>query len=128
MVLEEEIWRLQEENDKKEQTIVELRESEERRRRPLEEELKRREEEVEELKKEQLLLEQKVQMLTGRSWAFKCHTAWKSVWTACCDVYTEVVFCLFLYFCPSLLQVWTSVRTVTLCSRLWSRSREKLPG
>ncbi|AWP18218.1 putative kinesin-like protein KIF20B-like [Scophthalmus maximus] len=60
VVLEEEIWRLQEENEKKEETILQLR-------RGLEEEegLRRREEEVEELKKEQVLLQQKVQELTG---------------------------------------------------------------
>lgn len=39
-------------------------------RRGLKEELRRREEEVEELKKEQVLLEQKVQKLTGRSFTF----------------------------------------------------------
>ncbi|XP_034535111.1 kinesin-like protein KIF20A [Notolabrus celidotus] len=63
VVLEDEIWRLQEESDKKDVTIEELREREERRR-GLEEELRRREEEVEELKKEQALLEQKVLQLT----------------------------------------------------------------
>ncbi|XP_071318051.1 kinesin-like protein KIF20A isoform X2 [Trachinotus anak] len=50
VVLEEEIWRLQEENDKKEETILQLREWEkevEKERTRLEEELKRREEEVE---------------------------------------------------------------------------------
>lgn len=81
VVLEEEIWRLHEENDKKEETIQQLMErtrglEEELRRRDeeveeersrLEEDLRRRKEEVEELKKEQVLLEQKVQNLTGRS-------------------------------------------------------------
>ncbi|XP_030257291.1 kinesin-like protein KIF20A [Sparus aurata] len=79
VVLEEEIWRLQEENDKKEETIVELRESEERRRRPLEEELRRREEEVEELKKEQVLLEQKVQTLTGLDECPNCDSVFSSL-------------------------------------------------
>lgn len=73
MVLEEEIWRLHEENDKKQETIQELMErtkglegvEEERSR--LEEELRRRQEQVEELKKEQVFLEQKLQNLTGRS-------------------------------------------------------------
>ncbi|XP_051275749.1 kinesin-like protein KIF20B isoform X2 [Dicentrarchus labrax] len=59
VVLEEEIWRLQEENDKKEETIAELREREERRR-GQEEELRRLQEEVEELKKERVSLEQKL--------------------------------------------------------------------
>ncbi|XP_044194461.1 kinesin-like protein KIF20A [Thunnus albacares] len=88
VVLEEEIWRLHMENDKKEETIVQLRErvemreeelrrqeeevekertrlEEEKERTKLEEELRSRQEEVEELKKEQVLLEQKVQKLTA---------------------------------------------------------------
>ncbi|XP_078147033.1 uncharacterized protein LOC139918632 [Centroberyx gerrardi] len=78
VVLEEEIWRLQEENDRKEETICQLRgETEERRRREeeergrreeerrsrqeeVEEERRSRQEEVEQLKKEQEFLEQKV--------------------------------------------------------------------
>lgn len=63
-VLEEEIWRLQEENDKKEETIAVLGQGEERRR-ALEEELRRHEEEVERLRLERGLLEQKVQQLMG---------------------------------------------------------------
>lgn len=77
VVLEEEIWRLQEENDKKEEAIIELRERAERRRAweeelqqekaRLEEELGRRVVEVEGLKGEQALLEEQVQKLTGRN-------------------------------------------------------------
>lgn len=62
VVLEEEIWRLHEENDKKQETIQQLRERTKR----LEEELWEREQEVNDLKKEQVSLEQKVQNLTGR--------------------------------------------------------------
>ncbi|KAF7649825.1 hypothetical protein LDENG_00135440 [Lucifuga dentata] len=85
VVLEEEIWRLQEENDKKEETIFQLRAKEEeveKEKTRLEEELRtkeealeeertrleedlRRREEVEELKKEQVLLQQKVEKLTA---------------------------------------------------------------
>lgn len=64
MVLEEEIWRLQEENDRKEETIHQLRDRE-LRRAVLEEELKKREEEVQHMKTEQVLLEQQVKKLTG---------------------------------------------------------------
>lgn len=64
MILEEEIWRLQEENEKKEETIIELRMGEERRK-VLERELTMREEEVTQLKKDRVLLEQKVQQLSG---------------------------------------------------------------
>lgn len=64
MILEEEIWRLQEENEKKEETIIELRVGEERRQ-ILERELNTRQEEVIHLKKELVLLEQKVQQLSG---------------------------------------------------------------
>ncbi|XP_041829638.1 kinesin-like protein KIF20A isoform X2 [Melanotaenia boesemani] len=107
-VLEEEIWRLLEENDQKEETINELREREERRRRSLEEELekektrleeklrkreeqlekeklrleeelRRRGEEVEELKKEQEFLEQKVQMLSGLDECPNCDSVFSSL-------------------------------------------------
>lgn len=61
VLLEEEIWRLQEENEKKEKAIAELQKKEERRR--------SLEEEVKQLKEEQELLEQKVLMLSGRSHA-----------------------------------------------------------
>lgn len=64
MILEEEIWRLQEENEKKEETIIELRVGEERRK-VLERELNIREEEVTQLKQDRVLLEQKVQQLSG---------------------------------------------------------------
>lgn len=64
MILEEEIWRLQEENEKKEVTIIELRMGEERRK-GLERELNIREEEVTQLKQDRVLLEQKVQQLSG---------------------------------------------------------------
>ncbi|TNN03421.1 hypothetical protein fugu_000450 [Takifugu bimaculatus] len=63
VILEEEIWRLQEENEKKEETIIELRMGEERRK-VLERELNIREEEVTQLKKDRVLLEQKVQQLS----------------------------------------------------------------
>ncbi|XP_022599000.1 kinesin-like protein KIF20A [Seriola dumerili] len=82
VVLEEEIWRLQEENDKKEETILQLREREEqveKERTRLEEELRRREEEVEELKKEQLLLEQKVQQLTDLDECPNCVSVFSSL-------------------------------------------------
>lgn len=69
MILEEEIWRLQEENEKKEETINELRVGEERRK-ALERELSLRQEEVTQLKKDQVLLEQKVQQLSGRKHSF----------------------------------------------------------
>ncbi|TMS22335.1 Kinesin-like protein KIF20B [Larimichthys crocea] len=78
-VLEEEIWRLQGENDKKEEAIVELREREERRRRGLEEELGRREEEVEELKKQKVLLEQKVEKLTALDECSNCDSLFLSL-------------------------------------------------
>lgn len=69
VILEEEIWRLQEDNERKEETIAQLSEREAQLRRSEEDvqtELRRREEEVEELKKEQASLQQK---LTGRSWS-----------------------------------------------------------
>ncbi|KAF3703990.1 Kinesin-like protein KIF20B [Channa argus] len=93
MVLEEEIWRLHEENDKKEESIQQLMES----RRELEEELRKREaeveeessrlrdelrtqeEEVEELKKERVLLEQKVQMLTDLDRCVNCESVLASL-------------------------------------------------
>ncbi|XP_037610900.1 kinesin-like protein KIF20A isoform X1 [Sebastes umbrosus] len=106
-VLEEEIWRLQEENERKEETIAELREGEEERSRReeeveerrrgleeelrrreeeveerrsgLEEELRRREEEVEELKKEQVVLEQKVQELTDVDECPNCDSVFSSL-------------------------------------------------
>lgn len=59
VVLEEEIWRLQEENDRKNEAIVELRGREEelqQEKARLEEELRSRVAEVEGLKKEQVLL------------------------------------------------------------------------
>lgn len=64
-ILEEEIWRLHDECEKKDAVIAELREAGERSR-FLEEELRRREEEVEQLNKDRVSLEQKVQELTGR--------------------------------------------------------------
>lgn len=63
-ILEEEIWRLQEENEKKEETITELRVGEERRK-VLEREVNVHREEVTQLKKQQVVLEQKVQQLSG---------------------------------------------------------------
>uniref|UniRef100_A0A3Q3JLE0 Kinesin motor domain-containing protein n=1 Tax=Monopterus albus TaxID=43700 RepID=A0A3Q3JLE0_MONAL len=92
MVLEEEIWRLQEENDKKEEMIRQLREREEswktleeelkereESRGALEEELKRRGEEVEKLKKEQVLLQQKVQALTDLDQCPNCEPVFLSL-------------------------------------------------
>ncbi|KAM6897547.1 kinesin-like protein KIF20B [Xenentodon cancila] len=85
VLLEEEIWRLQEENDQKEEVIKELRQREERHNgleeelRRREEELRRREEEVGELKKEQLLLEQKVQTLTDLDRCPSCDSALSSL-------------------------------------------------
>lgn len=66
VVLEDEIWRLQEENDKKDETISELRDRDQLRS-GLEEELRTRQGEVEELKNNNLTLEQKIQELTGES-------------------------------------------------------------
>lgn len=63
VVLEEEIWRLQEENDRKNEATVELRGREEelqQEKARLEEELRSRVAEVEELKKEQVLLEEQL--------------------------------------------------------------------
>lgn len=63
VVLEEEIWRLQEENDRKDEAIVELRGREEellQEKARLEEELRSRVAEVEGLKKEQVLLEEQL--------------------------------------------------------------------
>lgn len=68
VVLEEEIWRLQEENDRKNEAIVELggREEElQQEKARLEAELRSRVAEVEGLKKEQVLLEE--QLLALRS-------------------------------------------------------------
>lgn len=64
VILEEEIWRLQKDNENKEETIIELRVGEERRK-ILERELNTRQEEVIHLKKDLVLLEQKVQQLSG---------------------------------------------------------------
>ncbi|KAK5880682.1 hypothetical protein CesoFtcFv8_021565 [Champsocephalus esox] len=96
-VLEDEIWRLQEENERREETIRELRrrgreeeelrerrrgreEEEEMRRR---EETKRREEETkrreEETKKEQILLQQKVQELTDLDSCARCDSVFYSL-------------------------------------------------
>lgn len=63
-ILEKEIWRLQEENEKKEKTIIELRVGEERRK-TLERELNMHQEEVIHLRKNLVLLEQKLQQLSG---------------------------------------------------------------
>ncbi|XP_069543838.1 kinesin-like protein KIF20B [Brachyistius frenatus] len=90
--LEEEIRRLQEENNQKEETISELRGREERRRRGQEEEvqrekmrweaeLRRQKEEVEELKKEQVLLEQKLQKLTDLDECVSCPSLLSSLET-----------------------------------------------
>ncbi|KAF7203633.1 transcript variant X3 [Nothobranchius furzeri] len=72
MVLEEEIWRLHEENDKKEETISELR-------RELEEKQGRWEEEVEELKKENSSLDEKVQILTDLDECVTCNSVLSSL-------------------------------------------------
>uniref|UniRef100_A0A1A8DHG6 Kinesin family member 20B n=1 Tax=Nothobranchius kadleci TaxID=1051664 RepID=A0A1A8DHG6_NOTKA len=72
MVLEEEIWRLHEENDKKEETIGELR-------RELEEKQGRWEEEVEELKKENSSLDGKVQILTDLDECVTCNSVLSSL-------------------------------------------------
>lgn len=69
MILEEEIWRLQEENEKKEETIIQLRMGEEKRK-VLEWELNTRQEEVIHLKKDLVFLEQKVQQLSGIKQSF----------------------------------------------------------
>ncbi|XP_056153587.1 kinesin-like protein KIF20B [Lampris incognitus] len=66
VILEEEIWRLQEENDRKEESLSQLRGEKEESTR-LEEELRRRDEEVEELKKEKVSLERKIEGLTARN-------------------------------------------------------------
>lgn len=69
VILEEEIWRLQKENENKEETIIELRVGEERRK-ILERELNTRQEEVIHLKKDLVLLKQKVQQLSGIKQSF----------------------------------------------------------
>lgn len=69
VILEEEIWRLQEENEKKEEVIIELRVGEERRK-VLEGELNMRQEEIIHLKKDLVLLEQKVQQFSGIKQSF----------------------------------------------------------
>ncbi|XP_078793250.1 uncharacterized protein kif20bb isoform X4 [Oryzias latipes] len=77
-LLEEEIWRLQEENENKEKAIAELQNREERRR-SLEEEVRRRNEEVKQLKEEQELLEQKVLMLTDLDACQNCDSVLASL-------------------------------------------------
>ncbi|MEQ2221823.1 hypothetical protein ILYODFUR_019551, partial [Ilyodon furcidens] len=71
VVLEEEIWRLQEVNNKKEETICELREREQLRR-----EL---EEEAEELKRKNVVLEQKIQELTDLDNCLNCDSVLSSL-------------------------------------------------
>uniref|UniRef100_A0A8C7XMG4 Kinesin motor domain-containing protein n=1 Tax=Oryzias sinensis TaxID=183150 RepID=A0A8C7XMG4_9TELE len=78
VLLEEEIWRLQEENENKEKAIAELQKREERRR-SLEEEVRRRNEEVKQLKEEQELLEQKVLMLTDLDACQNCDSVLASL-------------------------------------------------
>lgn len=70
MILEDEIWRLQEENEKKEETIIELRVGAERTK-ILERELNTRQEEVLHLKKDLVVLEQKLQQLSGIKQSFR---------------------------------------------------------
>ncbi|KAL3968227.1 pre-rRNA-processing protein IPI3 [Sarotherodon galilaeus] len=77
VVLEEEIWRLQEENDRKNEAIVELRGREEelqQEKARLEEELRSRVEEVEGLKKEQVLLEEQLLVLKNLDGCPNCDT------------------------------------------------------
>ncbi|XP_024151133.1 kinesin-like protein KIF20A isoform X2 [Oryzias melastigma] len=71
VLLEEEIWRLQEENEKKEKAIAELQKKEERRR--------SLEEEVKQLKEEQELLEQKVLMLSDLDACQNCDSVLASL-------------------------------------------------
>ncbi|RVE59266.1 hypothetical protein OJAV_G00186890 [Oryzias javanicus] len=71
VLLEEEIWRLQEENEKKEKAIAELQKREERRR--------SLEEEVKQLKEEQELLEQKVLMLSDLDACQNCDSVLASL-------------------------------------------------
>nr|XP_024655353.1 kinesin-like protein KIF20B [Maylandia zebra] len=77
VVLEEEIWRLQEENDRKNEAIVELRGREEelqQEKARLEEELRSRVAEVEGLKKEQVLLEEQLLALKNLDECPNCDT------------------------------------------------------
>lgn len=77
VVLEEEIWRLQEENDRKDEAIVELRGREEellQEKARLEEELRSRVAEVEGLKKEQVLLEEQLLALKNLDGCPNCDT------------------------------------------------------
>ncbi|XP_039869967.1 kinesin-like protein KIF20A isoform X3 [Simochromis diagramma] len=77
VVLEEEIWRLQEENDRKNEAIVELRGREEelqQEKARLEEELRSRVAEVEGLKKEQVLLEEQLLALKNLDGCPNCDT------------------------------------------------------
>ncbi|XP_035764687.1 kinesin-like protein KIF20B [Neolamprologus brichardi] len=77
VVLEEEIWRLQEENDRKNEAIVELRGREEelqQEKARLEEELRSRVAEVEGLKKEQVLLEEQLLALRNLDGCPNCDT------------------------------------------------------
>ncbi|XP_005743507.1 kinesin-like protein KIF20B [Pundamilia nyererei] len=77
VVLEEEIWRLQEENDRKNEAIVGLRGREEelqQEKARLEEELRSRVAEVEGLKKEQVLLEEQLLALKNLDECPNCDT------------------------------------------------------
>ncbi|XP_014185132.1 kinesin-like protein KIF20B isoform X2 [Haplochromis burtoni] len=77
VVLEEEIWRLQEENDRKNEAIVEHRGREEelqQEKARLEEELRSRVAEVEGLKKEQVLLEEQLLVLKNLDGCPNCDT------------------------------------------------------
>ncbi|XP_068161371.1 kinesin-like protein KIF20B [Antennarius striatus] len=78
VVLEEEIWRLQEENDRKQEVITQLRDREESSR-GLEAELRRQEEEVGRLKEEQLLLEQRLETLTDLEACPNCDSVFASL-------------------------------------------------
>lgn len=106
-IVEEEIWRLHDESEKKDAVIAELREAGERSR-FLEEELRRREEEVEQLNKDRVSLEEKVQELTGRK--DPPRVAHRRPSTRLWPV---------TLVSP---QRRTRVRTATRFSRLWSRS------
>ncbi|XP_075891258.1 kinesin-like protein KIF20B isoform X2 [Nelusetta ayraudi] len=77
-IVEEEIWRLHDESEKKDAVIAELREAGERSR-FLEEELRRREEEVEQLNKDRVSLEEKVQELTAADSCPNCDSFFSSL-------------------------------------------------
>ncbi|XP_008313185.1 kinesin-like protein KIF20A isoform X2 [Cynoglossus semilaevis] len=82
VILEEEIWRLQEDNERKEETIAQLSEREAQLRRSEEDvqtELRRREEEVEELKKEQASLQQKLTDLEQEEVCSNCASVFSSL-------------------------------------------------